>query len=68
MSLKGECEGTDAVPPMHSQVICGSCPGLMSSIGLGDNPLFGMDKVPEPVVRLCKAMKASGEGRGLTHL
>lgn len=39
----------DTPPLMHSQVVHGSCPGLMSSIGLGVNPLFGLHKFPEPV-------------------
>lgn len=68
MAPKGEGKGTDTHPLMYSQVICGSCPGLMSPIGLGDNRLFGTYKFPEPVIGLHKTMRADGEGRGLTHL
>lgn len=52
---------------MSSQVICGSCPGLLSSIGLGVNPLFGTYKFHE-LAGLHKAVRADGEGRALTHL
>lgn len=45
----GPCKSRDihrgTPPPMH--VICSSCPGLMPSIGLGVNPLFGLHKFPK---------------------
>lgn len=43
---------TGTAPLMHSQVICGSCPGLMSSIGLGVNLLFGLQNSPN-ILGLC---------------